>query len=375
MRIGIDATAVPPKPMGAGLYIIYLIRELGKLDSPYEFVVFSQDYLRPYFEHLGSDKIQIVWLRNMHPALRLIWEQTIFPTWASKMELDLLHSPHYTMPLSLSIPVVVTFHDMIFFIHPEKHTLPKRYFFPWMIRQSSRRAKRILTDSENTRQDAIRLLNIAPEKISTVHLGYQDNFREIKDQDLLKAIRSKYHLPEKFIFYAGAIEPRKNVPLLLTVFEKLAQQNFPHHLVLAGGLGWQYEDVLEQIDTMPIRDRIHRVGHVPYTDLPAFYNLAEIFVYPSVYEGFGLPPLEGMACGTPVITSNISSMPEFVGDAGILVPPNDEVALYQAIRQVLEDETIRQRLVIAGPRRAANFTWKHTAEKTLKIYEQALSLE
>lgn len=375
MRIGIDATAVPPKPMGAGLYIVYLIQELGKLDTPHMFVVFSQEYLRPYLADCDSKNIKIVWVKNMHPALRLIWEQIAFPSLVRKMGLDLLHSPHYTIPLALSIPVVVTFHDLIFFIYPEKHTLPKRYFFPWMMRRSSKRAKRIVTDSESTRRDAMRLLHIPPEKITTVHLGYQDNFREIKDQDLLNSIRLKYNLPDKFIFYAGAIEPRKNVPLLLNVFENLVKQDYPHHLVLAGGLGWLYQEVLDQIEKMQTKDRIHRIGHVPYEELPAFYNLADVFVYPSVYEGFGLPPLEGMACGTPVITSNISSMPEFVGDAGILIPPNDDEALLDALIQVIEDEALRQRLIIEGPRRAANFTWEQTAKKTLKIYEQVLSIQ
>jgi glycosyltransferase involved in cell wall biosynthesis len=278
------------------------------------------------------------------------------------------------MPLSRPVPTVVTYHDMIFFIHPEKHTLAKRYFFPWMMRRSSKKADIIVTDSENTRQDAMRFLDIPPEKITTVHLGYQEIFRQITDADALSTIRQQYQLPERFIFYAGAIEPRKNVPLLLTVFEKLVQQGIPHDLVLAGGLGWLYEDVLTQIDSMQARERVHRIGHVPYKDLPAFYNLADVFVYPSVYEGFGLPPLEGMACGTPVITSNISSMPEFVGDAGILVPPNDEEALLDAVQRVLTDDALRQRLRETGPQRAANFTWKHTAQKTLAIYQQVLSL-
>ncbi len=373
MRIGIDATAVPPKPMGAGRYILYLIHELDKLDSSHDFIVFAQAYLRPHLDEQLSDKIQIQWFKTMSPLRRLVWEQTAFPRLIRQTKLDLLHSPHYTMPLSCPVPSVVTYHDMIFFIHPEKHTLSKRYFFPWMMRRSSKKADIIITDSENTRQDAMRFFNIPEEKIIAVHLGYQEIFRKISDQDLLSNIRLQYKLPERFIFYAGAIEPRKNVPLLLTVFEKLVHEGIPHHLVLTGGLGWSYEDVLAQIDSMQSRDRVHRVGHVPSADLPAFYNLAEVFVYPSVYEGFGLPPLEGMACGTPVITSDISSMPEFVGDAGILVPPNDETALSRAILQVLEDDDLRKRLQELGPQRAANFTWKHTAEKTLEIYQQVLS--
>lgn len=373
MRIGIDATAVPPKPMGAGLYIVYLIQELGKLDTPHKFVVYSQEYLRPYLEECDSENIQIVWLKNMHPVLRLIWEQIAFPRLVRKMNLDLLHSPHYTMPLSHPVPTVVTFHDLTFFVYPEKHVRSKQVFFPWMMRRSSKKADMIITDSENTRLDAIQLLGIPLEKIITVHLGYRDIFQPMADQGFLDTIRKKYQLPLHYILYVGALEPRKNVPVLLDAFEQLAQQN-PHlHLVLTAGTGWHNQTVLDQIDMMLSRDRVHRLGHVFYADLPALFNLADVFVYPSLYEGFGLPPLEGMACGTPVITTNISSMPEVVGDAGILVPPNDEAALLQAIRQVLEDETLRQRLAMAGPRQAANFTWKHTAEKTIRIYEQVFS--
>jgi glycosyltransferase involved in cell wall biosynthesis len=374
MRIGIDATAVPPKPMGAGLYIVYLIRELGKLDSLHEFVVFAQEYLRPNLEGSVDRQLQIVWLKNMSRPRRLTWEQTVFPRLIREMGLDLLHSPHYTMPLFCPVPTVVTFHDMTYFIYPEKHTLAKRYFFPWMMRRSSRRADKIIADSESTRQDAIRFVKVPPDKITTVHLGYNEIFRQITDQEMLQEIEQQYHLPDRFVFYAGAFEPRKNVPLLLNAFEQIASKHADLHLVVTGGTGWNNQETLAQIDRMQSKDRIIRLGHIPHADLPAIFNLAEVFVYPSLYEGFGLPPLEGLACGTPVITTNISSMPEVVGNAGILVPPDEEAALVQAMTDVLTDDDLRQRLSAAGPVRAANFTWRHTAEKTLKIYEQVLDV-
>jgi glycosyltransferase involved in cell wall biosynthesis len=373
MRIGIDATAVPPKPMGAGRYIIYLIHELAKLSTSHEFIVFAQAYLRPHLVEQVSDKIRIVWLKNMSPARRLIWEQTAFPSLIHQMKLDLLHSPHYTMPLSRPVPSVVTFHDMSFFIYPKKHTLAKRYFFPWMMRRSSKRADMIIADSESTRRDAMRFIGIHPGKITTVHLGYQEIFRQISDEEYLHVVRQRYSLPDRFIFYAGALEPRKNIPLLLRVFEQLAQDQQELYLVLTGGTGWDNQETLARMNSMHVRDRIVRLGHIDHIDLPAIFNLADVFVYPSLYEGFGLPPLEGMACGVPVITTNISSMPEVVGTAGLLVPPNDEAALSQAIQQVLGDDELRQRLREAGPQRAAGFTWRHTADNTLKIYERVLS--
>ena len=373
MRIGIDATAVPPKPMGAGWYIIYLIQELGKLATSFEFIIFAQEYLYPHLDGLSSDKIKIIFLKPMSRFRRLTWEQIKFPRIVREMKIDLLHSPHYTIPLTSPVPVVVTFHDMTFFIYPEKHTLAKRYFFPWMMRHSSKKAEKIITVSESTRDDAIRYLKTPPDKIVAIHLGYQDIFHPITDQVLLDNVRQQYKLPDQFIFYAGAFEPRKNIPLLLSVYERLVQQQPDLSLVLTGGTGWDNKETLALMNSMHSKDKVIRLGHVPYADLPSIYNLAEIFVYPSLYEGFGLPPLEGMACGTPVITTNISSMPEVVGDAGVLVPPNDEAALLQAIQQVLDDPVLRQRLQIAGPKRAANFTWKRTAQKTLTIYEEVLS--
>ena len=375
MHIAYDATALPPRPVGAGNYIIYLLRALIDLKADLRFSVFVQPYQHALLDLSPHADVDFISVPAMPPAVRLLWEQTIFPRLVLKSGAELLHSPHYTMPLSHPVPNIVTFHDMSFFIYPEKHTWAKRYFFPWMMRQSARRADIIISDSENTRQDAIRFLKICPEKIVTVHLGHQNIFRRIADKNLLARVRQQYDLPEQYIFYAGALEPRKNVPMLLNAFEQLAQSRPELHLVMTGGTGWGNQETLALMNSLSFKDRILRLGHIDHADLPAIFNLAAAFVYPSLYEGFGLPPLEGLACGTPVITTNISSMPEVVGDAGMLVPPNNETALVRAIQQALDDDSLRQRLQEAGPRQAANFTWKHTAEKTLKVYQQALSTQ
>jgi len=372
MRIALDATAVPSKPMGAGWYIIYLVRALSRLETSHQLVVFAQEHLRPFLAGCQGGQTEMIWLPDQPPALRLIWEQAIFPRLLRRLQIDLLHSPHYTMPLAHPLPTVVTFHDLTFFLHPEKHTRAKRFFFPWMMRRSAQRADWLIADSESTRQDAISFVGADPARITTVHLGYQDIFRPIADSQHLDRIRQEYRLPPRYILYVGALEPRKNVPLLLRAFEQLAVR-LPHHLVLTGGTGWKDAPVLAQMEAMRFSERVHRLGHVPHEHLPAIFNLAEVFVYPSAYEGFGLPPLEAMACGTPVITSNISSMPEFVGQAGVLIPPNDESALSNALQSVLTDEALRQRLKTAGPQRAASFTWERTAQKTLAIYEQVLA--
>ena len=373
MRIGIDATAVPPKPMGAGLYIIYLVREIANLESDFEFVVFAQDYLRPFFADIDNPRVKIRWVGNMHPGIRLVWEQIRFPVLIRGEELDLLHSPHYTMPLSKPVKEIVTFHDLIFLIYPELHTRAKRVFFPWMMRRSARKADLIITDSDSTKRDAAKLLGVDLKKMVTVPLGYQEIFKPIHDKHVLQSIKKQYKVPDKFILYVGAIEPRKNVPLLLRVYKRIVEQGYPHHLVIPGKMGWMVKQVIPLIKELGIEESVNLMGYVPYVDLPAIYNLADLFVYPSVYEGFGLPPLEAMACGTPVITSNISSMPEVVGDAAILVPPNDEDALYESIIHLLADSDYRKELRTKGLKRATQFTWKHTAQKTLALYQEVLS--
>lgn len=373
MKIGIDITALPPNPVGAGMYILHLTRSLAEIESEFEFVIFSQAVGYDLVGASSRPGFEWVILPEMSPARRLIWEQTRFPELVRKCGIDLLHSPHYTRPWSLPCASVVTFHDMTFFLYPHLHTRAKRLFFPLAIRMSARRADALIAVSESTRQDSIRLLGIPPEKITAIPLGISEEFRPVSDPDLCAAVRSRYNLPDRFLLYVGLVEPRKNLPLLLRAYHRLLAGGVRQPLVIAGRMGWMVEQVFQQIDELGIKDQVHFTGYVSPDDLPIVYNLADAFVYPSLYEGFGFPPLEAMACGAPVVTTAVSSMPENVGDAGILVPPGDEQALAQALQRILTDALLRQRLRRAGPERAALFTWKRTAQKTLQVYRQVLS--
>ena len=373
MRIGIDATALPPKPVGAGNYIIELIRALHALDSPHEFVIFAQQHGRELIGIPPRSGFEWVGLPDHSPARRLIWEQTGFPGLIRRQDIDLLHSLHYTRPFQLPCRSVVTFHDMTFFLFPQLHTRSKRIFFPLMIRYSARVADALIADSESTRQDAIRILGLAPEKISTVPLGVRPEFRPINDPALKKAVRARYHLPEHFLLFVGLVEPRKNLPLLIKSYHQAASQGHSIPLVIVGRKGWMYEQVLDLITDLDLSNQVHLTGYVSPEDLPIVYNLADVFIYPSLYEGFGLPPLEALACGTPVITTAVSSMPEHVGQAGLLVPPGDETALTQALIRLLNDQELKSRLSVLGPQQAAQFTWTRTARETLQIYEKVLS--
>ena len=369
MRIGIDATALPDQPVGAGVYIIQLIRALAAEQTGHELVVFAQ---RSGRNLIGDELPGLEWVTvgDNTPARRLIWEQTLFPILVRRARIDLLHSLHYTRPVLLNCASVVTVHDMTFFLYPELHLRAKRVFFPLAIRLSGKLADVLLASSESTRLDALRLLKLPPQKIITVPLGVDESFHPVTDAALLEACRSRYHLPEQFILYVGLIEPRKNLTFLLQAYSRLVSEGDAPPLVAVGRSGWMVSEVLQQIETLKLKDRVIFTGYIPAPDLPIVYNLARVMVYPSLYEGFGLPPLEAMACGTPVITSAVSSLPEHVGEAGILVPPQDEAALTQAMRQVLGDPDLQRQLSVRGQARAQQYTWKRTAQETLKAYQQ-----
>jgi glycosyltransferase involved in cell wall biosynthesis len=372
MRIGIDATALPPQPVGAGNYIIQLIRALASLKVNDEFVIFAQQRGQALISLPENDSFEWTILEDRNPVSRLIWEQTLFPQLIKRSGVDLLHSMHYTRPVRLPCASVVTFHDMTFFLYPELHTRAKRLFFPLAIRASARQADALTAVSESTRQDAIRILGISPEKIAATQLGVDPAFRPINDAGFKRVIAEKYDLPERFILYVGLLEPRKNLPMLIRAYKRLIDGGENFKLVLVGRYGWRYEELLRQINNLDLEGMVHFTGYVSQEDLPLVYNLSSLFVYPTLYEGFGLPALEAMACGVPVITTDVSSLPEIVGEAGILVPVNNVEALYGAMIAVLGDEDLRRKMINKGIQRAAKFTWEQTAKLTFQVYQQVM---
>jgi glycosyltransferase involved in cell wall biosynthesis len=371
-RIGIDATALPSRPVGAGRYIIQLIRTLAALEPEEELIVFAYPDGRELIDVPEREGFRWAILPAKSPARRLLWEQTLFPRVAGEYRLDLLHSLHYTRPRWLPCASVVTFHDMTFFLYPQLHTRARRLFFPPAIRFSARHADALLTISESTRRDAIRLLNIPPEKIFATQLGVDASFRPVADPDARAAVRRRYDLPETFILYVGLVEPRKNLPVLIRALRSLADWGLSYPLVIAGRFGWMYQQVLAEIEALDLKENVRFLGYVPQADLPIVYNLACCFVYPTLYEGFGFPALEALACGTPLVTTAVSSLPEIVGEAGLLVPPGDEGALAAAVQAVITDAGLRARLAQEGPKRASQFAWERTAQQTLQVYRRVL---
>ena len=261
---------------------------------------------------------------------------------------------------------------MTFFLFPHLHTRARRILFQFFIRQSAKKADALIAVSDNTCKDATRILSIPANRIHTTPLGVDQVFRPISDPDLLEKIREKYLLPEMFILHVGTIEPRKNLRSLIRAFSKLGKMGYCGSLVCVGQFGWQYHDILKEIEMLDVERRVKFTGYIPTTDLPIVYNLAQIFVYPSTYEGFGIPPLEAMACGTPVITTSGSAMANHVDNAALLVTPQDEEELAQAMHKLLNNPKLQEELSIRGQQKASSFTWKRTAQETVKVYRQIL---
>ena len=301
---------------------------------------------------------------------RAVWEQTVVPGQVHRIAPDVYHSPNYILPLRLRCPSVVTIHDMAFFDR-KLHRLRSHLYLSVLATAAIRKATRIICVSDFTRRELLRKFPGVAEKTRVVREGVNPAFAPQRDA-AVDRFRRRFGLVDPYVLFVGTIEPRKNLPRLIDAFSAaVAGHRFPHRLVIAGGNGWKDEPVRRAYRASPVRERIHFTGYIPDEELPAAYSGADIFIYPSTHEGFGLPPLEAMACGTPVITSNSTSLPEVVGDAAITVNPYDTGALTKAIQGLAADRQRRECLSHAGLARAASFSWDDAALRTIEVYREA----
>jgi len=303
---------------------------------------------------------------------RTFWEQSLVPIAAHRRRIELYHSPNYILPIGLRCPSVVTIHDLAF-LDPTVHRLRSQLYLRTMTALAVRQATRVICVSNHTRDQVVLRFPHASEKTRVIGEGVNPSFRP-QPPEVVERFRSLVGLFDPYVLFVGTVEPRKNLDRLIRAFEVAVKESgAPHHLVIAGGWGWKAKPVLEAFERSSLRERIHFLGYLSEDLLPAAYSGADVFAYPSLYEGFGLPPLEAMTCGTPVLTSTGSALAEVVGDAAVSVDPLDETALARELASLLTSPARRRQLAARGLKRAACFRWENVAEQTLAVYREALS--
>lgn len=372
MRIGLNAQLLSLsrdyRAAGITWYIYNLLAHLPP--SHHRYIAFLGE--RKAERLFPQIDLRFSQLPTGNPLARILWEQTVLPFQLVREGIDLIHSLAFVQPLLTSCPGVVTIYDLSFLLFPEGFNPWKRLYLRYMTPYTARRSRRVIALSQSTKNDLSRLFGIPEEKVEVIPCGVDPRFRPLNG-NLVSRFRQRRRLPERMILFVGTIERRKNVNLLLEAYAQI-KKDIPHALVLAGARGWGAEGVIAQAEEVGLADVIF-AGYVEQEELPLWYNAADLLAYPSLYEGFGLPPLEAMASGTPVLTSNISSLPEVVGDAGILVDPQNADEIARAMLKVLRDEGLREEMRERGLERAKRFTWQGAAEETIRVYEEAMREE
>jgi glycosyltransferase involved in cell wall biosynthesis len=366
VRIGIDARKL--HDFGIGTFIRNLLRQLARLDSQTEFVILCRPEDRDALAVIGE---------NFRPVAETsgnysISEQLKIP-WALKREgVTLFHAPHYVLPPLVQCRSVVTIHDCIHLMFPQY--LPQRGAFTyakWSIRQAARHSTRVMTVSESSKRDILRFVDTEPGKIDVIYNAYDERFAIEPREDDVVRVRERYQLHDEFVLYAGNVKPHKNLERLIDAFHIVRNRGLDHlKLVLIGDDISKYTALRRAVHKHQLHKYVRFLGYLPEETLAVMYRLAGVFVFPSLYEGFGLPPLEAMASGTPVVTSNVSSLPEVAGDAAVLVDPYDPRAIADGIYSVLTDEKLRRGMVHKGIARAGMFSWEQSVRRIRAIYRE-----
>lgn len=373
MHIAIDAHSIGAGLGGNETYAANLIEALAELDTSnrYTLYVTKQEAIDRYARRWPH-----VALRLTLPHTPLVRIPLTLTAELRRRPVDLLHV-QYTAPPFAPCPVVTTIHDLSFEHLPE--TFKRR---SWMqmrltVRLTARASAHVITDSDYSREDILRTYGLPPERVTTTPLAASSRYKPVEDAAEIQRVREQYGIKGNYILAVGSIQPRKNIPRLIKAYALLLQERsldpMPK-LVVAGKHAWLYEETLRTAESSSVRDSIIFTGYVPETDLPALYTDADCFVYPSYFEGFGIPLLEAMRCGTPTITSDRTCFPEVVGDAGLMIDPFDERAIASAIVRLLSDTRLRSELRAKGLKRALLFDWRETARLTLAVYESVNSM-
>ncbi len=372
VRIALDATAMPARRAGAGVYTYYLTRALaGALRDDDSLLVFDRHGV--FADLVGDGRVAVRRVMLAGRVQRALWEQSLLPWALRRARVDLFHSPHHSLPLlRLGWRTVVTVHDVTFRFLPRRYTPARRLYMHVATALAARRADAVIVPTRSVAEDFVRLYGGSPKRVFVVPEAAPPVMRPIENRTLLDEARRRLRLPGRFVLSVGTLEPGKNRATLLRALVWLRRWGLPHALVIAGQRGWGDAAPERLAAALGVLDRVRYLGYVPEADLPLLYTLAEAFVFPSWREGFGLPPLEAMACGTPVVASDRPALPEVLGDAALYAPPGDAQAIAAALARVLCDGPLRDELRRRGLERAARYSWARTARETLAVYRRAL---
>ena len=369
MRIVFDGTTLTPGRTGVGYYTEHLLQHLARevVNTGDELVVVSNkpiDTQAPLPPHVR--------VHDGHRfPIRIGWMQLRAQRALEALRPDVAHFTNGMIPIGSPVATVVTVHDMSLRLYPNCHPVRRLLLNRPLMHVAIRQASSIVTVSNSARRDLLRLHGVAPDRVAVVHEAASPAFRPIADRAWLEDVRARYSLPRQFMLYVGTIEPRKNLSRLMSAFADARKAGIPHHLVCVGPYGWSSRNLAGHIERLGIQDVVHFTGYVPFEHLPAIYNLGEFFAFPSLYEGFGLPVVEAMACGIPVLTSTTSSLGEIAGDAAETIDPADTDAIANAIVRLASDQDLRRDRAERGLRRACSFSWAQTARDMLAVYHRA----
>jgi glycosyltransferase involved in cell wall biosynthesis len=355
---------------GVSNYVEALLTHLAQIDQRNCYTVYTTRGLDARSLPLPPNfHVRPSRLPTINPRVRIPWEQVLAPALLKLGRADVYHGVLNVVPLLCPVPSVVTIHDLSPFLFTQTFRRVNRAYTQWAIKVASRRATRILAVSEFTKREIVRWLHVPPERVVVTYDAAEPRFRP-PDPAELAAFRRRAGLPDRFILFVSTLEPRKNVPTLLEAYARIVGST-DAPLMIGGGKGWLYDPIFAKAEALGLSDRVRFVGFIENDDLPLWYAAATVFTLPSLYEGFGMGLLEAMSCGTPVVTTTSSSLPEVVGDAGIQVSPTDADALADALLRVLNDAELRHEMRERGLRQAQRFSWRETAERTLAAYREA----
>jgi len=374
MRLGLLTYGLDRPLSGIARYTVELVRALARVEPAPEMFLLTAGEPAVLGSANGYTRLPLRGCRLL-PAL-ITLGNVLIPYASRRARLQVIHDPTGVTPFLFGAGearIVVTIHDVFVYSCPGTNTLLDTLIYRYWLPRLLPRVDAVITVSQTSKGDIIRYLRVSTAKIHVIAEGVGTAYRHLPAEEVSK-IKTRYSLPERFILFVGSLEKRKNLLRLLEAYNRLSAWSGRWHLVIVGARNfWKSTPVTQTVEKLNLRSCVQFTGYIAEDDLPALYNAADLFVFPSLYEGFGLPPLEAMACGTPVVCSNAASLPEVVGDAAIMVDPYDVEGLAEAMLRVLTDASLREELRERGLERAKQFTWEHTARETLKVYQEVLN--